>query len=297
MAGGDDVICGNGGADDLMGDEGDDELRGGDSRIVGGDGEVVYYRDRLVGGPDDDVLVPGHDGGDHGSRWDLLDFSDAPGGIAADVAADTISGHGLDVVVGDDDAILGSRYDDSLIGGDGDDEVYGWDGADVLRGAQGDDTLKDSGDAFEADDAADDVVDGGRGDDHLDAEGGNDRVLGRGGDDLIGSWGSDADHIHAGPGRDTVYDGLVLSADQAVDAGPGRDEVMVGSDYEVDGRRVRPRTVIDLAAGTASIPAHDVTFRFAAGRADRIDGGPGHDIANGYGGADDCLFVEVRHSC
>lgn len=94
-------------------------------------------------------------------------------------------------------------------------------------------------------------MDGGRGDDHLDAEGGNDRVLGRGGDDLIGSWGSDADHIHAGPGRDTVYDSLVLSADQAVDAGPGRDEVMVSSDYEVDGRRVRPRTVIDLAAGTA----------------------------------------------
>lgn len=33
--------------------------------------------------------------------------------------------------------------------------------------------------------------------------------------------------------------------------------------YVVDGAPVRPRTVIDLDAGTATIPAHDVAFPFA----------------------------------
>lgn len=262
--GGNDVICGNRGADRLVGGAGDDELRGGLSRIVRGDGEVAYYRDRILGGAGDDVLVPGDDGGGHDSRWDLLDFSDAPGGIVADVAADTVTGHGQDVVIGDHYGIFGSQYDDTLLGDDGEDELFGWDGADELRGGAGDDQLDDSGDYTRPGrSAADDLLDGGPGRDRLGSEDGNDQLLGRGGGDYIASFSSTGARIKAGPGNDHVDSVLVLSGEQALDAGPGDDLVYVLSGYEVDGERVHPRTVIDLVAGTARIPAYDLTFPFA----------------------------------
>jgi Ca2+-binding RTX toxin-like protein len=260
--GGEDVICGGGGADTIVGGAGNDELRGGGSRIVRGDGDVLYYRDRLVGGAGDDVLVPGRDGGDHATGWDLLDFSDAPGPLVADVGADTIEGHGSDVVIGDDYAILGSRHADELKGGDGDDELYGGDGADKLVGGDGEDDLNDSGYSYAPADAAEDVLIGGAGADDLDAEGGNDRILGGGGSDTISDWGRSADRIEGGGGRDSISDNLVLSADQVLDAGPGRDEVLIDPGYRVGGEKVHPRTVIDLAAGTARIPAYDVAFPF-----------------------------------
>lgn len=345
--GGNDVICGGRGADKLVGGDGDDELRGGLSRVSRGDGEVFYHRDHLVGGEGDDVLVPGYDGGSHDSRWDLLDFSDAPGPVVADIAADTITGHGQDVVVGDHYAVLGSRHDDTLIGDDGDDELYGWDGADDLRGGPGDDRLDDSGTYFRRGTAAgDDVLDGGPGRDDLDSDDGNDRLLGGGGADYLSGYSDEGAVILAGPGNDHVSSVLVLSGEQGLDAGRGNDLVYLLPGYLVDGAVVRPRTVIDLAAGTARIPAYDLTFPFAGTdrlmsylpaltwsgtdgpdrleaapafdehnqrlvadgrggddringthRADRIDGGLGHDTANGEGGNDECISVEVERSC
>jgi len=344
--GGNDVVCGNRGADRLVGGAGDDELLGGLSRISRGD-EIAYYRDHLVGGEGDDVLVPGYDGHSHDTRWDLLDFSDAPGAIVADVGAGTVTGNGQDVVVGDHYAIFGSRYDDTLIGDEGDDELYGWDGADDLRGGAGEDDLSDSGQYFRPGTApADDVLDGGPGDDRLDVEDGSDLLLGRGGADALVSFSEAGTRIHAGPGDDQIDTLLVLSDAQSVDGGLGDDLAYLLPAYQVDGTYVRPRTVIDLAAGTARIPAYDVTFPFAGTdslmsylgaltwsgtdgpdrldaapaldestrrlvahgrggndrisgtqRADLIDGGDGYDRADGAGGADDCISVEVQRSC
>ncbi|MEZ0581308.1 calcium-binding protein [Nocardioides sp. MH1] len=262
--GGDDVLCGGRGADKLVGGDGADELRGGLSRVSRGD-ETVYYRDQLVGGAGDDVLVPGYDGHSHDSRWDLLDFSDAPGPIVADVGADTVTGDGDDVVIGDHYAVFGSRYDDTLIGDDGEDELYGWDGADELRGGAGDDELRDSGTYPRAGTApADDVLDGGAGADLLYVEDGRDQVHGRGGDDDIYSFSDAGTRLWAGPGDDRLDAVLVLADDtQVVDAGRGDDEVSVLAAYVVDGTRVYPRTVIDLAAGTAQVPAYDLAIRFS----------------------------------
>lgn len=143
--GGNDVICGSRGSDKLVGGDGDDELRGGPSGITRGDGEVIYHRDLLVPGSGDDVLVPGYDGGGDEYRWDTLSFSGSPNGIVADVAADTIAGEGMDVVVGDHYAILGSPYDDVITGSDADDTIFGGAGADRISGGAGNDSLYDWG--------------------------------------------------------------------------------------------------------------------------------------------------------
>lgn len=266
--GGDDVICGGRGADTLFGRSGTDELQGGGSRIVRGDGQVIYYRDRLVGGAGDDVLDPGFDGGTHETRWDLLDFSGAPGPVVADVAADTVTGHGVDIVVGDNYAVLGSRFDDTLTGGDGDDELYGGNGADQLLGLQGADTLLDTDGSFRPTTTADDdLLDGGPGDDLLFAEEGNDDLFGGDGADSLSSSGAFPDRLDGGPGRDEIYDQLTLSDDQSIDAGGGRDLVRLFGGYDDGAAQLRSRVVIDLAAGTARIPASDLTFPFAGAEA------------------------------
>jgi autotransporter-associated beta strand protein len=105
---GDDQIFGGQQGDVIRGEEGNDTITGGDTesnRLDGGDGS-----DTVTGGAADDVITGG-DGGDT---------------LAGGLGDDTIFGDA------GDDTISGGYGDDTLVGGGGKDQMAGDDGDDVL---------------------------------------------------------------------------------------------------------------------------------------------------------------------
>lgn len=125
--GGDDVVLGSAGADQISGGRGDDDLSGGagDDMLVDTSGT-----NSLAGEADDDTLIGGlgvlqADGG-AGNDWLL-------GGIGADTL---IGGAGDDVLRGD--PLGGTLFgNDHLIAGAGTDQLSGGGGADVFIFAPG----------------------------------------------------------------------------------------------------------------------------------------------------------------
>lgn len=250
----------------MNGNGGDDNLGGGESfdgpcagapvqtdTLNGGAGD-----DKLYGGPGDDV-IHGGDGAD------LIDGG--PGN-------DQIFGDG-----GDDLELYGGPGNDVIHGGDGNDRLgdqlypvgFSEDtGADTYYGDAGDDTLTyeghanavnvsidgvaNDGSAGEGDNVAsdietvdgsehDDVMTGGPEADTFDGEGGNDTISG-------------------GAGNDTLYGG---SGDDTIDGGPGLDALYGDESY--------CNTFNSCPSGNDTLNADD-------GEQDRLDCGPGGDVAN-----------------
>ncbi len=250
----DNVIIGNGGANDLTAFGGDDTIDGaaGDDRIYAGEG--------------DDTIRGGND------ALHVAEIADEDGNPPSYVS----------MLASNDDWIFGEQGNDEIDGGAGNDELYGGDGDDALYG--GDDGLAAAGDSYfevsayggevtlgfvavtgddpdatleaffsnfpgggeinytwneiEVDfglfNANNDYLDGGDGNDVLDGGSGDDTLLG-------------------GSGDDTLYGGedgpLNTSNRDYLDGGEGIDFMAGGSDddsYVVDGYYVDTTgTVID----------------------------------------------------
>lgn len=110
----------------LLGDRGDDELRGSGKLATG---DPVPIPMRLFGGPGNDSL-------DGGRSGDSIDGGPGFDHISGGRGRDLVSGQG------GGDEMAGGRGNDSLSGGSGKDSAWGGNGGDQLRGARGDDDLR-----------------------------------------------------------------------------------------------------------------------------------------------------------
>jgi Ca2+-binding RTX toxin-like protein len=220
-----DVLSGNGLANQLIGMMGNDVLRGndGDDLLIGDtivdvDGNAIPDDDDADGIPDgvNDSLAGGNDTLDGGFGNDRIFGGGGNDTLLGGFGADQLyGGTGDDLLTGGDDADLldGGDGDDQLIsgfgddilrggagadmlnassgadlmyGGDGDDDLNGGDGADQMFGDAGNDTfLAGAGADLMSGGDGDDRMDGGDGDDVITGEGGNDRLIGGAGADLM----------------------------------------------------------------------------------------------------------------
>ena len=175
-------LSGLAGADSLLGGSGTDDLRGGtgaDTLRGGGDADTLYGNtsaDELYGEDGDDELR----GGD-----------------------------GVDMLHGGagNDFIIGHNGWDQAWGGSGSDTLYGSSGADQLNGGDGNDSLY-GGTAVDtlSGDAGDDLIYGNQGADHLYGNAGNDELWGGSGVDTLYG-GADADTLYGNEGADHHYGG------------------------------------------------------------------------------------------
>jgi len=204
LAGADqDTVNGGDGNDSLYGEAGNDRLNGdgGDDLLVGGTGA-----DTLNGGEGSDV----YEASGNEAESDLFGDTGTLGtdtlkntGMSSLVLSGFVSTNGIDVVDGNNNAIVGNTGNNSfnfsnvtfqnvtqVETGSGNDSVTGTSGADkVLAGAD------------------QDTVNGGDGNDSLYGEAGNDRLNGDGGDDLlVGGTGNDT--LAGGAGDDTLEGGI-----------------------------------------------------------------------------------------
>lgn len=234
--GGNDLLCAGPGSDRLEGGEGNDRLLGGRDRITH-DARIgkMAHGDRLEGGPGDDLLDGGHDRradsaqlGD--SRYDVLDFRDAPGGVTVLLDEGTAEGDGSDRVV------VRSRYE--VLGTDAADVVHGtpypdtlltFGGADEVRGLGGWDWIEVGGEAGPETAAR---VWGGTGADYILAGNGPDVLAGGSGRDQVSDEGvAGVDTLRGGPGReDLVHNVVSASSGERADGGPGRSDYIWNTD-------------------------------------------------------------------
>ncbi len=166
---GNDNICGNIIANNLMGGDGNDTLSGfgGNDRIEGGLGN-----DDMSGGDGADTLV----------------YTNAPSGEEIDNQLGFATGGDGDDSIAFFEVILGSNFADSILTGQNafslNQRVLGRGGDDNIVGSSSSDTLKGGG--------GDDVVRAGAGDDNLTGNKGNDRLVGGKGYDFAkGGKGTD----------------------------------------------------------------------------------------------------------
>ncbi|MCB1327946.1 MAG: hypothetical protein KDK28_00070 [Maritimibacter sp.] len=239
--GGNDEINGGDGDDMLFGGEGDDELDGkeGRDRLAGEDGDDHLDGDEgddaLYGGDDDDILIGG--AGDdilHGeSGTDTADFSDGDDGVIINLFDEIAisSDLGTDRLY-EIENIIGSDGNDVIDADHGRNEIDGDDGDDIIRGHNGNDTLRggDDDDVVWGDEG-EDYVYGGDDEDEVRGGLGNDHLFGDAGDDhLRGEQGNDV--IDGGTGIDTVFFWGEHDDFSVVRGGSG--EVIV-TDLRVDG--------------------------------------------------------------
>ena len=249
--GGNDVLQGGSGNDNLYGQYGNDRIEGGDGHdlLIGFDGNDDLDggdgADELDGGAGNDMLVGGLDS-DHlagGSGDDNL----VGGTVLAatlDSSSDTLEGgSGNDTLLGDnfgfgpgiggadtllggsgDDNLYGQYGDDSLDGGADNDFLSGGADEDTLAGGTGDDTLQGNNDNdILAGGDGDDELNGNQGNDSLAGENGNDILRGDSGDDLLRG-GNGIDQLFGGDGSDILLGG---ASRDVLWGGVGRD-ILIG---------------------------------------------------------------------
>ncbi len=187
-------VRGTGFADTLLGSEGDNVLdgNGGADQIAGYGGEdtiIVDERARTDGGTGEDRLQI--ELSQAGSVDAVTGEASAGGRFWNFEAVTVIGSEGDDVAIGADgeDDFRGNGGSDLLLGGLGDDRLDGGDGRDYLRGGEGDDVLR--GGRFH------DSLRGGDGDDLLAGGHGNDWLVGGAGSDefLLAAEASSRDRI------------------------------------------------------------------------------------------------------
>ncbi len=110
-----------------------------------------------------------------------------------DILESNNNGRLVSLLAGDDDQIIGTRFDDVLLGFGGDDALRGKGGDDMLIAAAGDDRLFGAG--------GQDTMKGGGGDDLLNGGAAADRLLGNAGADTLDGGGGN-DVLNGGGGAD-----------------------------------------------------------------------------------------------
>lgn len=156
---GDDTLFGNDGSDTLYGGAGNDSLDGGadNDTLYGGIGNDILVggagNDSLDGGDGDDSFIGGA-GNDifvGGDGIDIADYRNATAKIV--IAPDATNGNllstgtlstseGTDTISDDVEIIYGSNgFGDTMSGNDNANTLYGWGGNDILSGGAGDDVI------------------------------------------------------------------------------------------------------------------------------------------------------------
>ncbi len=161
----------------LIGDEGDNVLRGHDGQ------------DTLTGKGGNDFLIgsPGSDTLDGGDGTDTADYAGSDATVDVNLATGTGSGgHAQGDTLVDVENVIGSVHDDILTGDGAANILRGNDGCDILHGGAGDDTLY-----------------GNDGCDTLHGNDGNDRLFGNAGIDTLDG-GDGADALDGGDDTDTA---------------------------------------------------------------------------------------------
>ncbi len=149
-----DSLDGGAGADSITGDNGNDTLLGADGAdtLLGGAGA-----DLLQGGAGDDSL-------DGGAGIDTASFVGATGPIIANLATQSATGEGTDILLSIEN-LTGSAFADQLTGDVGDNVIDGGGGVDVLTGGGGADTFRfAAGEAVNGESVTDFSGSGGDGD-------------------------------------------------------------------------------------------------------------------------------------
>ncbi|MGZ9063572.1 MAG: M10 family metallopeptidase C-terminal domain-containing protein, partial [Allosphingosinicella sp.] len=302
--GGDDIVNGFGGGDEIYLGAGDDTVTwSGDLLIDGGDGVDLMKVDFLNSGATLDLSNPSVD-------------QDFLGTTLRDVErVQYWGGNGTDTVTGGaySDNIAGNDGDDVIDGGGGDDEIWGGAGMDQLRGGTGDDvvTAHEGGDSLGFA-----LLDGGDGFDWLDlsirdysgdftldlevntaalrnferigfvgGSGVNDVKGGVGADKIWG--GANDDHFEGRAGDDDLRGGLgddVLLGGSGSDlliGDGGADQIYGGDDDDflnAGAFGTFEGSYLDGGAGNDSLVARE--------GADILVGGTGDDVLDGGAGAD-----------
>jgi len=183
-----DSLTGDGNANVLLGDIGNDSLSGGagadtlygdgrtsvDTHDTGGSGPIVTYADvsllPFAGAPGDDVLEggDGDDTIDGGGGIDTAAYITATGDVQVDLTSGFASGAAGEDTLANIENFLGGAFNDFARGNAGANVLAGNDGHDFMRGMAGNDILKGGN--------QDDYLDGGLGDDIIDGGAGLDRA-------------------------------------------------------------------------------------------------------------------------
>jgi Ca2+-binding RTX toxin-like protein len=261
MTGGqsDDTITGGTGSNVLSGGDGDDTITGGqgDDMLMGGDGG-----DTLSGGLGNDVLDEGAapNGTDTmagGGGRDLVTYAGRPAGVT--VTMDGVFDDGeageSDNVGADIENAFGGAGDNIMTGSTAANDLTGGPGGDILDGGAGDDTLNGA--------AGGDRLTGGSGNDAVFGDDGDDAVLeGAGNDNVAG--GADVDHLdYSG-----VTGGVTLFLDVAMPQTTGG----AGTDTVTGFENLTGGSGADVLGGDAG--------------ANELSGGPGNDTLTGDAGDD-----------
>lgn len=292
-----DTIIGNSADNTLEGGLGADDLQGlvGDDTLRGGDGD-----DELTGGEGADLM-------EGGSGTDTLNYLDADGAVAINLAANTASGS---YAQGDTftsvENVTGTNFTDTLIGDTGDnvldgrsanDSLTGGAGADTLLGGDGVDTAfftastsavtvdleagTGSGGDAQGDSYTDiENVQGSANNDVLRGTDGVNSILGLAGDDTIeGRNGGDA--IDGGDGTDTlVFTSATAGVVASLNSGSGTGGDASGDTYtsieNVTGTQWADTIDGDAGANVIELEGGDDTSRGNGGD-DTLRGGDGDD--------------------
>ena len=306
-----DQLEGAGGADILQGGDGPDRLIGGDGADTedGGAGDDAVGTDvtlgiversqdlgddALLGGPGNDVLVPGlgppmadADTISGGDGFDAVSYAARmmPVDVRKDGAADDGGLGERDDVGLDVERVSGGLASDTLRGGPGQDVLEGGPGDDAVSGLEGDDTVLGDGGSG----AGSDTLSGGPGSDVVQGEGGGDALEGDAGADRL-QGGEGADTLSGGPGPDQLLGGaqrdvVAYSAGRDVtvrlDAGTGRTDLPGDRDRIDEIEDVRGGGQRDTLTGTSGAN----TLASGDGE-DYVDGQRGRDQLDGGASAD-----------
>ena len=298
-------IVGTGGNDVILGLAGDDDLFGGTE-------SGPWGRDILEGGDGNDYLASADSASAVAFSVQVTDFGDVLLGNAGD---DIAVGNGGDDQLngGDgDDFLSGRDGSDALTGGAGNDILSGGAGVDGMSGGPGDDILYGDFDvvahidrtsgfsanvtdgivtdinhtnvyvAAASSEDAGDMISGGDGNDYLNGHNGDDILYGNADDDTLFGWRGE-DRLYGGSGDDVLIGddhdlagGLLGAADELF-GGTGDDRLFGGDgDDFLDGGdnddALHGEAGNDRLYGGAGI--------------DTIEGGPGNDFLYGDAGDD-----------
>ena len=298
-----DVLRGNGGDNELGGDNGNDRLegRGGDDFLFGNNGNDKLFGgggdDYLNGGTGADVLNGGAGDDDRAAYWN------SARAITADLqnrSANTGEAKG-DRYFGIE-GLDGSRFNDILRGNGGDNRIFANDGNDRLEGRGGDDELfgQNGNDKLFGGGGDNDRLNGGAGADVLNGGGGdNDQAVywdaargvtadlqNRGantgeakGDSYFGVeglWGSRFNDVLRGNGGDNELGGN--SGNDRLE-GRGGDDKLFGQNGN--------DTLFGGGGDDGLFGQNGNDKLFGGNGEDRLNGGAGADVLNGGAGDDD----------
>ncbi|KTE31614.1 MULTISPECIES: beta strand repeat-containing protein [unclassified Sphingopyxis] len=207
--GGDDILNGSKGADELRGGSGNDVIdgRAGTDQLFGGLGNDIFYVDRTG----DIVFENAGEGTDTA-------VASASFYLYANIENLTLAA-GVGNIFG-----VGNELANTILGNEGENLLIAGAGADIVRGG-----------------AARDAIFGEDGDDQLFGEAGIDYIVAGAGNDMIAG-GKDADEIYGGDGDDYIYGGnnggSIADADFSTDilvGGAGNDFINGGESFYPSG--------------------------------------------------------------